>query len=178
MFSAVKLILTTAVLALLVGCGSMTSTPPVVAQANDRWVLLPVKNLSTTPSAGEKVLELAETQLRARGVTQISSYAPTENLSLVALLDNSDQQKSAQAWARESGAQYALSGTVHEWHYKLGADREPAVGLSMKLIEVSTGNVLWQGSAARTGWGYSNLSGIGDKVVRELLKQVRLSSAQ
>lgn len=178
MFSTVKLSLNAALLCLLIGCGSMTSTPTVVATANDQWVLLPLKNLSTTPLAGEKVLALAETQLRARGVTQISSFSPTDNLSLVSLLDNSEQQEKARNWSRESGARYALTGTVHEWHYKLGADREPAVGLSMKLIEVSTGNVLWQGSASRTGWGYSNLSGVGDKVVRELLQKVRISGAQ
>jgi TolB-like protein len=174
MASKRKSILALVLFSLVSACSTVTSTPPVIAQADGMWALLPIKNLSTTPSAGEKVASIVETQLRARGVQTIESFVRKDSLSLVSLLDNTERSTEAANWAKESGAQYALTGTVHEWHYKSGADKEPAVGLSLKLIDVATEEVLWQGSSARTGWGYSNLSSVGSRVINGLLEKVRI----
>ncbi|MBX2838486.1 MAG: penicillin-binding protein activator LpoB [Gammaproteobacteria bacterium] len=170
-----KLMLLLMLLLGLTACSTITSTDKVSAQGAEPWVLLPIQNFSSTPLAGEKVLTLLETQLRARGVAQIASFEPAEKLSLVALLDPSEQTEQATRWARDSGARYAISGTVHEWHYKTGTDKEPAVGLTLKLSDVSSGTVLWQGSAARTGLGYSNLSIIGNKVISDLLSKIQIT---
>ena len=48
------------------------------------------------------------------------------------------------------------------------------MGLGLKLIELETDRVLWQASSSRTGWGASNLSKVGGRVVERLLDDVRL----
>ena len=158
----------------LTACSTLTSTGPVSLERGGSWVILPVRNLSVTPQAGEMVQTLMETELRSRGVGDLVMYQPESNSTLVALLDDSDEIDDATNWGRESGARYGLTGTVHEWHYKSGPDKEPAAGLSLKLIDFDTNRVVWQASGSRTGWGYANLSSVGAKLIDGLLEEFRL----
>lgn len=161
---------------ILSACSSMTSTPRVTLDINDRWALLPISNLSETAQADAQALSMIETHLRARGVASVDTYSPIRQVSLRELLDPNKEMVQARDWAIRTGYRYALSGTIHEWQYKAGADREPAVGLSLKLTDLYTGDVAWQANAARTGWGYASLPSVADTVIRNLLAQVQLDS--
>jgi len=161
------------------GCGTVTSTGRVPADPGASWALLPIDNLSSTPLAGRKAATLVETRLRARGVTRVShvearSDGGDAGLALVALIDDGANRDAALVRARANGHRYAMTGTVHEWHYKSAPDREPVVGLNLSLIDVSDGQVMWQGSASRSGWGNASLSAVADRVVGELLGDVAL----
>lgn len=162
-------------LMLLAACGTLSSTGTVSANANARWLLLPIDNLSSTPQAGEKAQSLLELQLRKRGVSQLESYTQQEELSLVAFLDVQGQIRKAAEWGHANGHRYGLTGTIHEWHYKTGPDKEPAVGVSLKLIDLYSNDVLWQGTAAKTGWGYANISAVADSTIKKLMDQVKLT---
>lgn len=164
------------VLLALSGCSSMTSTPRVALEANQRWALLPIDNLSETAQADAQAHTMIETRLRARGVGSVDTYSPLRQVSLRHLLDTGKRLQQARDWARQSGYRYGLTGTIHEWQYKAGADREPAVGLSLKLVDLYTDNVVWQANAARTGWGYASLPSVADAVIRDLLDQVQLDA--
>lgn len=155
-------------------CSTMTTTNEVSVSASQSWVLLPMNNLSTTPRAGEKTKAMAETQLRSRGIGTLKTYVAPEGLSLVSLLDTKQQLDQGVQWGRENGIRYGLTGTIHEWHYKSGPDKEPAVGLSLKLIDLSNSQVVWQATTAKTGWGYANLSSVANKSIEKLLKQIRI----
>jgi len=156
----------------------MTATEKISVSANQSWVLLPINNLSTTPRAGENTQALVETHLRARGVGALQTYVIPEGVSLVSLLDADLQQAKAVTWGKANGIRYGVTGTIHEWHYKSGPDKEPAVGLSLKLIDLTNEKVIWQATTAKTGWGYSNLSSIADKVVNRLLNHVHIERTQ
>jgi len=160
----------------LAGCSTMTSTPAVTADASEGWVLLPIINLSENPQADGQARNLLETRLRTRGVVEVGAYAPVQAVSLRKLLDPVGQQQDALQWARKSGYRYGLSGTINEWNYRSGADREPVVGINLKLIDIDSSEVLWQASAARTGWGFSNLPALADAVIEELLESVQLDN--
>lgn len=177
MHKYITLMLSVAVAIGLTACSTMTSTQDVSVGSQQSWALLPFNNLSTTPRAGEKTSTIVETHLRARGVDSLNKYREADGMSLVSLLDAERQLVDAIAWAKASGHRYGVSGTVHEWHYKSGPDKEPAVGLSIKLIDLSNEKVIWQGTNAKTGWGYSNLSGVADDTVSKLLKQIRISGS-
>ena len=161
-------------LVLLSGCKSLTSTPAVTVDSGQAWAMLPIENLSTTPLAGQKAASLVETRLRGRGVVNLQSYSEPQPASLAALLDGGLQAREASQWARAAGFRYAVTGVVSEWHYKSGSDKEPAVGLTLKVVDLPTGQVLWQAAGSRTGWGYSNLSRIGDKVVGDLIGRLKI----
>ena len=49
--------------------------------------------------------------------------------------------------------------------------------MNLKLVDVSSGDVLWQGNAARTGWGYANLPALADTVIADLLEGVHFDNA-
>ena len=170
----VKIAVLFAVAVLLAACSTTTSSPRITADNSAMWAMLPINNLSTTPMAGEQAKSIVESHLRARGVRNLQNWKDGEELSLVALLDSSAEFKRAVSWAQDQGVRYGMSGTVHEWHYKSGPDKEPAIGLSLKLFDLTTGQVVWQASGARTGWGYSNLSKIAGKVVDDLLDEVKI----
>ena len=155
-------------------CSTLTSTSQTRADALASWVLLPINNLSETAQADAQAQVFVETQLRARGVQHVDIYTPLKKVSLRGLLDTRSQLSEATDWARAKGYRYALTGTVHEWQYKNGADKEPVVGVSLKLLDLSSGEVLWQGNAARTGWGYASLPVVANKVVVDLLQKIRL----
>lgn len=164
-------------LLVLASCKSVTTTPTVVTDSGQRWALLPIRNLSTTPLAGERVSNMVETELRRRGVSILGIYqdaGSSKESDLASLLDSSIEFEKAREWARTNGYRYALTGTVNEWHYKTGTDKEPAVGLNLKLIDLPTGLVLWQGTGSRTGWGYANLARIGEKVTRDLVGKLSI----
>jgi len=161
-------------LVLLSGCKSLTSTPAVTVDSGQLWAMLPIENLSTTPLAGQKAASLVETRLRGRGVVNLQTYHEPQPASLAALLDGGSQAREASQWARSAGFRYAVTGVVSEWHYKSGSDKEPAVGLTLKVTDLPTGQVLWQAAGSRTGWGYSNLSRIGDKVVADLIGRLKI----
>lgn len=155
-------------------CSTISSTPRISADATSRWAILPIQNLSESAQANLQAQTLVETHLRSRGVSSLDIYTPIRQVSLRDLLDPAVDMKNALEWAQRTGFKYGITGSVNEWHYKAGADREPTVGVSLKLIDVYTRDVLWQGNASRTGWGYSSLPAVADDVIEELLKEVQL----
>jgi len=83
------------------------------------------------------VAVLAESVLRSRGLNQLEAYEPVAASGLSALITTSSNEPTALSWAREAGYEYALSGTVHEWHW--GFSSLSTVG--QKLVKGLLGNV-------------------------------------
>ncbi|MBX3206041.1 MAG: hypothetical protein KF764_13295 [Labilithrix sp.] len=141
-------------------------------KASSRWALLPVQNHSETPQAGERVEAILETLLRKGGVGQLDHYpSPKEG---DAQLFTSDRQRyeAALEWARGSKYDYAVTGSVEEWRYKSGLDGEPAIGVSMRVLELASGKVVWAATGTQTGTSAENASGTAlrllDRLVHEL----------
>lgn len=162
---------------ILSACASVTTTAPVVVEAKKRWSLLPFDNLSSTPGAELQLTDYVETALRSRGIRDIDIYNPDKQIGLRSLFDDSAQQRVARQWARDKNLDYALFGSVHEWQYRSGAGKEPTVGLTLRLIDIKTGQVMWQGNAARTGIGFTKLSSVASTLVDQLLSQITVSTS-
>jgi len=162
-------------LLLLTACSNQQVQEDVTLPKNVRWALLPMVNLSETPRAGERAQRLVETALRTRGLSPLLAPAPQRQEKLP-LFDDRVRLDQALAWARRKRIRYGVSGSVEEWRYKSGLDGEPAVGLSLRVIEIPSGRVVWAASGARTGWGYANLSGTAAKVIDDLLNALHLVS--
>ena len=75
----------------------------------------------------------------------------------------------AQQWAIEQGARFALTGSVEEWRYKVGIDGEPAVGVTLKVIDLTNGRVVWSASGAKSGWSRQALSAVAQALLADLL---------
>ena len=152
------------------GCSTINTTRSVGVDKSAQWVLLPAINNTETPQAGARLDSITANLLRVNGVSNLSVYnATATNEGLFELADRRNQE-AALTWAKTTGAKYAVAGSVDEWRYKVGLDGEPAAGISLTIIELSTGQVVWSGSAARTGWSREAVSAVAQKTVDGLLK--------
>ncbi len=158
---------------LLTACETLTVSRQVTVNTTEKWALLPIKNLSKTPLAGNRARAIVETHLRAQGINNLELYEAGAEQSLLAQLDDARQLEESKAWAIENGIRYGVTGNVQEWQYKNGLDNEPSVGLTLKFIDMNSDEVLWVATASRTGWGYSNLSSVASKAIDDLLSEVR-----
>jgi len=163
--------------ALLGACSTLDRSAAPAVDRQAQWVVLPFANHTETPLAGQRAESIAEAILHSNGINKIKRYP--SNLQQEALFDAGErkQQEDALAWARQLGARYALTGAVDEWRYKVGVDGEPAAGVALQIIDVSSGDTLWSGSGGKSGWSREALSAVAQQLIRSLLG-AGLSAAQ
>ena len=168
---------TVCVAAILGACSTLDVGRAPVIEPGAKWALLPFVNQTETPQAGLRAESIAESQLRASGVSNLKRYPST--LATETLFEPMERKQfdAALVWARGENIKYAIAGSVDEWRYKVGIDGEPAAGVALQLIEVQTGAVLWSGSGGSTGWSRESLSGVAQKLIAKLLRPV-LSAAR
>ena len=165
------------VLCALAACSTVDRGRAPALQANAEWTVLPFANHTETPMAGNRAESVAEALLHARGVGKVKRYTSTAQQEALFDAGDNKRQEQALAWAREQGVRYALAGTVAEWRYKVGVDGEPAAGITLQIIDVQSGDILWSGAGGKSGWSREALSAVAQKLIRELL-QAGLSGAR
>lgn len=164
----------------LAGCAtgiqSTAKHDPLDAQA--KWALLPIANNTDTPQASLSAEAMLEHLLRRQGVVTLLQYPAA--LSRDSLFEPTERKVSeeAQKWARDQGVRFALTGSVDEWRYKVGIDGEPAVGVSLKVIDLSDGRVVWSASGAQSGWSRQALSAVAQGMLSEMLASLKLSNVK
>ena len=153
------------------GCSSFTSENSPNLPRNAQWGIVPMINYSQTPQAGERSEQILLSVLSSHGL-QPRVY-PTSTQGEQALMDDNERLTGALEWAREQKLEYVVSGSVEEWQYKNGLDGEPAVGISLRVLEASSGRVLWSKSGARAGWSRESLAGNAQTVIDKLVGALR-----
>ncbi len=173
-------------LALLLCCAALalgacstaiqSTTPGQRLDTQAKWALLPLSNNTDTPQAALSAESMVDHLLRLRGVQNLQLYPA--NLSRDSLFEPTERKVSeeAQEWARTQGVRYAVTGSVEEWRYKVGIDGEPAVGVTLKVIDLSTGRTLWSASGAKSGWSRQALSAVAQSVLADALDGLPLAS--
>lgn len=162
-------------LLLLGGCASSTTVSTPTARhgtglAARRWVLLPFMNYSDTPRADEGARSILATLLRARGVNVLAEIPAASTVEQpIPDLDGRLRLENALTWARKENYTVGLTGSVNEWRYRTSADGSPAAGLSLSLVDIATGEVLWSASGARSGSAGGTVSGTALGLAQELL---------
>ena len=167
-----------AVLSLLLAACATTAgfSHSLQLQAGGKLAVLPFVNATEVPQAEVRVQAIAVALLHEKGLQQVLVYPqPASANPLEAPAAATPRQ--ALDWARRHGAAYALSGTVTEWRYKTGVDSEPAVGLTLQIADVATGQVVWSAAGARAGWGYQALAAVGQAQLADLLRGVHVVRA-
>lgn len=159
----------------LSGCTHLESGVPVQLNSADRWALLPVQNLAETPRAGEQVESILQGMLLNRGLKELAVYPKDDGEDLALLLDDDKRVTDAKSWARSQGVRYGITGSIQEWRYKTGLDGEPAVGITLRILDLhNEGQPFWNATASRTGWGSENLTETTARVLKILLNQVEI----
>ena len=159
-------------LAVLAAAGCATTDSGYSGPAIERgakWVMLPVLNHTEVPQAGMRAEAITEGLLRAHGVNDLTRYPATLNADTLFEPSERKIMVEAEKWARTQGARYAIYGAVDEWRYKVGIDGEPAVGVALHIMDLQSNNVVWSGVGGKSGWSRESLSGVAQKLIRQLL---------
>lgn len=167
-----SLALLLSIAALLTGATGCTVVDRVRSAQPDlsaRWALLPIANHTETPQAGLRAEAIAETVLRSIGVRELERYPASLNAESLLEPAERKQVEAGLAWAKGREARYAVTGAVEEWRYKVGVDGEPAVGLTLSVIDLRSGAVIYSASGGKSGWSRESLAAVAQKLLRELL---------
>lgn len=159
----------------IAACSTVDVSAPPLLERGARWGLVPFINNTETPQAGLREESIAESLLRSVKSIDLEHYPA--NLNDETLFEPMDrrQQDAAMDWAKKQGIRYVVSGSVDEWRYKVGVDGEPAVGLMLKVVDVSSGKVIWSAVGSGTGWSREALSAVAQKLTKRLIEPLNMN---
>ena len=162
----------TGIAMVLAGCSTLQVGKAPMLEHQAKWGILPFANQTETPQAGLRAESITENLMRAEGISNMKKYPAALNTETLFEPADRKQFDAALVWARSNNIKYAIAGSVDEWRYKVGIDGEPAAGITLQLIEVQSGDVLWAASGGSTGWSRESLSGVAQKLIGKLLRPV------
>lgn len=142
--------------------------------ASQTIAVLPFTNMTETPQADDRVSAITTDVLRTRGFRHVVSFPPARvKPSLIPGVKEPIPRERLLEWARSQGADYALTGSVTEWNYKVGLDGEPAVGVNMELINLKTGEVIWTAVGSKIGGSRMAVSQVGIDLIYRMLGSIK-----
>jgi hypothetical protein len=137
-----------------------------------RVLLPPFVNATDDAHAGRALTEITGSLLVQAGVPLFQ----TEESLIKSGADQAQGPDGRYAeLARTIGASHLLIGTVHEYRYKTDLDGDPAVGVTLRLVDAATGQTLWQGSSGNVGYAFASLTSASHKAARSLVQQLPVS---
>jgi TolB-like protein len=143
--------------------------------STETWLMLPFLNHSDTPEAGKQASDIVATLIRSKGINHVVENYTSNSSDVLSGIDQQKVLQEAVAWGRQKKYRYGFTGSVQEWRYKSGLDSEPAVGITLKLIDLKDAKVLWSASGSKTGWGRDSVSGTGHELMQILIDGLPLS---
>lgn len=158
----------------LCGCAStqLDAAPSPHPDRDAVWCILAPINNTSTPYAGERVQRQLAALLGAQGLPHLL-VPPASGASGPLPIDNgADDQQTELDWARHHGARYALLGSVDEWTYKIGLDGQPAVGFTVRLLDLGSGRIIWSGAASASGNSREGLAVLSERTLAGLVKRL------
>lgn len=172
MKNLLKVVFVTALLVcVLGGCVVIDHSLEPVLEPQASWVLLPIVNHTATPQAGRRAEAITEALLYSQGVKNLQRYPSRLEEESFLLGSDSKLYEAALKWAKEQKVRYAMTGTVDEWRYKVGIDGEPAVGVSLRILDLNTDQVVWSAVGGQAGWSREAVSAVAQKLIKRLLDQ-------
>lgn len=159
------------------GCGSVitTSAPPAETLRIGRLVLPPFTNATDDEHASRAITEMTGSALVRAGIPLYQ----TEELVIRTAADAAQGADGRYAEiARSVGATHLLVGTVHEYRYKTDLDGDPAVGITMRLVDAATGETVWQGTSGNVGYAFASLTSAATRAVNQLVGTMPVSDNQ
>ncbi|KPC52964.1 DUF4136 domain-containing protein [Amantichitinum ursilacus] len=143
--------------------------------AAEKWAMLPLLNRTETPLAGLRAESIVEPLLVQHGLTQLQLYPSALAKDSMLAADDRAAVDAARQWAQSQTIRYAIGGSVDEWRYKVGVDGEPAVGISLMVWDLQTGQVVWSGVGGKSGYSREALSAVAQKLISKLIEDLPLT---
>ncbi len=166
-----KLPLLGLVLLIFSGCAGtvqQSSSNPVRPK---KLMLVPISNATPDLHAGPSATEIVRSVLLQQR-RKVSDFP--ETLFVQEAADLAAPNKDYLAMAKEAGASHVITGTIHEYRYTTDYSGRPAVGITLRLIDVAEGKVLWQATGSSSSLGSSSLTEATQKTIQTVLKSIPL----
>lgn len=157
----------------LTGCSKTTITRAGPKQLNrhSNWMVFPFANLTETPDAGSRAKVITANLLQIKGPQSVQQYAkPRSKKQLLQVAEQPLTKPQVMSYAMHHHINYAVVGSVTEWRYKVGLDGEPSVGLTMQVIEIPTGKIIWSAVGSKVGSSRSGLGQTAQTLIAKLIK--------
>lgn len=167
---------------LAAGCSTTTLTSGKIQGTGKSIAVVPFENLSNHRHAGLIMTDLATTILHVSpkfDVHEVSEVADHGQVRLRHLeTDPWEHQvgvntEAAVEVGKALKTDYALAGSVGEYGFVDGFGETANIGVTLRLVEVSTGKVIWAGSlsrkAATTAFNEESVHRLAHEVLVELL---------
>ena len=116
--------------------------------------VLPFENISKESDADLKVMEIFLTELFSSRIFEDIVDPIQANAALLGMRirnTNSLDKETIKALGDRLGVQYLILGTVTDYDYGKAKGSSSQVGLSTRMIDVNTGNILWTGNCYQNG---------------------------
>lgn len=165
--------------ALLSGCNSFRYSTEVPSGEQHKLrigglLLLPTDNATDDENAGRAVGELLGTALYERGIPLYQ----TESLRRKVAAPKAAGDNGTYAdLVKSTGATHLLFATVHEYRYKTDLDGDPAVGVTIRIVNARTGRTVWQGSSGNVGYVFSSLTDAAQHAVRDIVARIPVAKS-
>lgn len=166
-----KRLLALLLLSLTAGCATVVhhGSPAGGTVRVGRLLLPPFVNATDDEHAARALTEMTGSALIEAGIALFQ----TEELLVKSSAEKAQGADGRYAEiARTVNASHLLIGTVHEYRYKTDLDGDPAVGITLRLVDAATGQTLWQGSSGNVGYAFASLTSAARKAVRSLVYEM------
>ncbi len=183
------LALACALLVVVAGCGGHVPAPRPIDEHAPRIAVLTFEDLSSQAGVGERLTRIVFTELARVGRWQVAELGETDMALVEARVRSTSVMtiEQAQVVSQKVGARWLLTGSALEYGRTRTPDGDvPTVGLALRLIDGTTGRVVWADQRFRSGedrelvfaWGRINdITQLAARTAAELVKDIRLPAA-
>ncbi|MEY2342361.1 hypothetical protein AB4090_09670 [Acidithiobacillus sp. IBUN Pt1247-S3] len=158
---------------LLGGCAGMNvkTASPIANNKGTTWAVLPFANNTETPMANARAAAIAAGILQSEGRPVLGNLPISTRTEALLGGDWKQEYAGALREARADGARYALAGSVDEWDYRAGINAEPEVAVTLWVVDVASGKVVWSGVGNAHGGslGRGGTGGVAQHLIQRLL---------
>ncbi|MEW6379091.1 MAG: hypothetical protein AB1611_05740 [bacterium] len=143
--------------------------------------VLPFDNVSKEQDVNLKVMEVFLTELFAADIFEDIVDPIQANAALGGMRirkPDSLDKETIKALGDRLGVKYLILGTVTDFEYAKSKDSAALVGLSVRMIDVDNGNILWTGNCYKSGdmsagriFGFTN-GPSSSKLSKEVCQQI------
>ncbi len=128
-------------------------------------------NYTTTPGAGSRAASMTASLLLVHGLKGVTILTVDHHNRLP--LGLQPNPATLLRKARAMGARYVVEGAVQEWRYTIGLDGQPAVAITMDLVGVRSGRVIWTATASRSGVPRQSVGVLAENTLNAMIERLR-----
>ena len=180
--SALRGLAGAAVVLALAGCGTTARVDWAKpgAAAIETIAVLPFENQTAASHAGSVVSNLMVSELVATGRLVVLDPSDAADRLRRENLDLGDPARlpSASRLGHILSVSHVLQGSVTEYRYKPGVAEVPVVGVTARVVEAVSGDVVWTASHARSGsnvFREDGLAPVAQSIIRDMARHLTAS---